>query len=245
MIDPSANCLARPLDAVLTKRVLRAAHRVFHLTSVEKAGVEMVAGDGVRREELHNGLDADSFISPVDHEGVTVLYLARLQSRKRPLEFVAAAKSVAEQFPQVRFRMVGPDEGQGEQVTQAIRLAGLGERLVWDGPLDRDGCRKAMSEADIYVLPSVDEPYPMSVLEAMGAHLPVIITESCGLAPAVAAGGAGVVTTEATGAIVPAIETFLADPEARRATGERARQLVMEEFSMGPILDQLLHAYGS
>lgn len=243
MIDPSDNPLAKPLDAVLTKRVLRAARRVFHLTPVEKAGVQAVAGPGVRLEELHNGLDEDSLITPVAHPGVTVLYLARLQARKRPMEFVGAAKALADRFPDARFRMVGPDEGEGDQVKQAIQASGLGDRLAWDGPADRDGCRRAMAEADIYVLPSVDEPYPMSVLEAMGAHLPVIITESCGLAPAVDAGRAGTVTSEQSGAIIAAVEKFLADPAERAATGERARRLVVEEFSMGPIIDKLVQCY--
>lgn len=245
MIDPSDNPLARPLDSILTRRVLRVAHKVFHLTPVEKAGVEAVAGPRVRLEELHNGLDEDSLITPVRHDKVTVLYLARLQARKRPLEFVAAAKALASRFPQSRFRMVGPDEGQGNQVAAAISQSGLGERLVWDGPADRDGCRAAMAQADVYVLPSVDEPYPMSVLEAMGAQLPVIITESCGLAPAVSAADAGTVTTDQPGAVVEAIARYLEDPQARLAAGERARKLVVEHFSMNPIVEQLIRSYAS
>ncbi|WP_420176031.1 glycosyltransferase [Luteococcus sp. OSA5] len=243
MIDPSDKLLAKPLDAALTRRVLRAAARVFFLTPVERQGVIDVAGPRIRVEELHNGLNADSMPSPREHQHITVLYLARLQARKRPLVFVEAATELAPEFPDVHFRMVGPDEGQGDEVAAAIATAGLGERLRWDGPADREGCQDAMSTADIYVLPSVDEPYPMSVLEALAARLPVILTDTCGLAPAVARADAGTVTTHDPAEIAPAVRKYLADAELRRLTADRAQKLIRDEFSMEPIVNQLLTAY--
>ncbi|MEL4357775.1 MULTISPECIES: glycosyltransferase [unclassified Luteococcus] len=243
MIDPSQKLLARPLDAALTRRVLRAAARVFHLTEVERQGVLAVGGPRLRVEELHNGLDADSMPSPKEHAEVTVLYLARLQARKRPLVFVQAATELAREFPEVGFRMVGPDEGEGPAVAAAIQAAGLGRRLRWDGPADRAGCQEAMATADLYVLPSVDEPYPMSVLEALAARLPVVLTDTCGLAPAVARGAAGTVTTNDPAEIAAAIRRYLADPGLRRQTGERAQRLIRDEFSMRPIVEQLVSAY--
>ncbi len=243
MIDPSEKLLAKPLDAVLTRRVLRAAARVFFLTPVERQGVLDVAGPSIRVEELHNGLNADSMPSPREHEHITVLYLARLQARKRPMVFVEAAKQLAPEFPDVRFRMVGPDEGQGGEVAAAIAAADLGDRLRWDGPADRAGCQEAMATADVYVLPSIDEPYPMSVLEALATRLPVILTDTCGLAPAVERGRAGTVTTNDPAEIAPAIRTYLADPALRGETAQRARDLIRQEFAMGPIIEQLLSAY--
>lgn len=243
MIDPSDKLLAKPLDAALTRRVLRAAQRVFYLTDVERAGVQEVAGNQVRLEELHNGLDADSMPSPRAHERTTVLYLARLQERKRPIVFINAAKELSPEFPDVQFRMVGPDEGQGEQVRDAIAASGLGDRLVWDGPKDRAGCQEAMSTADVYVLPSVDEPYPMSVLEALAAKLPVVLTDTCGLAPAVERSRAGTVTTNDPAEIAPAIRNYLASAELRHETAQRAGALIAAEFAMRPIVEQLLGAY--
>lgn len=243
MIDPSDKLLAKPLDAVLTRRVLRAAAKVFFLTRVERKGVLDVAGPRIRVEELHNGLNADSMPSPREHEHTTVLYLARLQARKRPLVFVEAAKELAPEFPDVYFRMVGPDEGQGDEVATAIAASGLGERLRWDGPADRVGCQDAMATADIYVLPSVDEPYPMSVLEALAARLPVVLTDTCGLAPAVGRAGAGTVTTNDPSEIAPAIRKYLQDADVRRSAADRAQELIRSEFSMRPIVEQLLNAY--
>lgn len=249
MIDPSSNPLAGPLDAGLTKTVLRRASRVFFLTPVEAEGLRAVAGEDLALEELHNGIDVAG--EPTERAGadgsepdsVEVLYLARLQERKRPLVFVAAAKELAGIYPQARFRIVGPDEGQGDAVQSAIAQTGLGGRLHWDGPASSAASREAMERADIYVLPSVNEPYPMSVLEAMATGLPVIITDTCGLAPAVERGGGGIVVTDEPREVRDAIASMLADPAQRRAYGVAAAQLIRDEFSMGPIVEQLLTAY--
>ena len=243
MIDPSDNPLAKPLDAALTRRVLRAAKRVFFLTDAEAAGLEAVEPTA-KLERLRNGLDARTDVSPrvADHPP-HVLYLARVQRRKRPLSFVHAARTLAPEFPEVRFRMVGPDEGEGDAVRAAIAASGLGERLQWTGPADRAACQAAMDAADLYVLPSVDEPYPMSVLEAMAAGLPVILTDTCGLAPAVDAGGAGAVTGPEAEDVTAAVRRFLADPALREQASANALTLIRDEFSMHEIIEQLLRAY--
>lgn len=246
MIDPSSNPLAVPLDAALTRRVLRRAQRIFHLTDVEADGIRDVAGDDVRLEHLRNGVDArpearPRGASPRAH----VLYLARVQERKRPLSFVHAATKLGPEFPDVTFQMIGPDEGgAGESVRAAIAASGLGGRLVWTGPADRAACRAAMDAADLYVLPSVNEPYPMAVLEAMASGLPVVITDTCGLAPAVEAAGAGLVTSADPMAVTEAVRSFLVHPERRHEASRRALQLIATDFAMEPIVNQLVRAYG-
>lgn len=246
MIDPSSNPLAVPLDAALTRRVLRRADHVFHLTDVEAGGIRAVAGDGVRLEHLRNGVDARPDAEPRPATSrAHVLYLARVQERKRPLSFVHAATRLAPEFPDATFRMVGPDEGgAGEAVRAAIAASGLGDRLVWTGPADRAECRAAMDAADLYVLPSVNEPYPMAVLEAMASGLPVVVTDTCGLAPAVRQASAGLVTTADPGDVTAAVRTLLADPGRRHEASRRALQLIAADFAMEPIVEQLLRAYG-
>ena len=197
MIDPSDNPLAGPLDAVLTRRVLRGAHRVLHLTAKERGDVAQVAGGPVNLMELHNGMPVSPRPrTPREDGSCRVLFLARLQERKRPLAFVAAARALADRFPKATFTLVGPDEGQGAAVRRAIAEAGLGERLAWAGPADSAGAARWMADSDLYVLPSVNEPYPMSVLEAMSSGLPVVVTDTCGLADTVRRTGSGAVVDD-------------------------------------------------
>ena len=90
-----------------------------------------------------------------------------------------------------RFTLVGPDEGEGP----ALRAALDGEsQISWEGALAPGAIPRRMAAASVYVLPSVREPYPMSVLEAMSVGLPVVVSADCGLAPLVERTHCGIVT---------------------------------------------------
>ncbi|SPF67645.1 Glycosyltransferase subfamily 4-like, N-terminal domain [Propionibacterium ruminifibrarum] len=244
MIDASDNPLAAPLDAAMTARVLRNCVRVFHLTRREHDDLRSLFGDGLRLAELHNGVLVPDRPPERDPQAApTVLYLARVQERKRPGTFVEMARRLADEFPTARFVMIGPDEGLGAELRSKIATAGLGDRLVWKGPATHAEGIRAMAESDVYVLPSVDEPYPMSVLEAMSQGLPVVLTDSCGLAPVVAQHDAGIVTDASAAQVTSAVRALLADPAERRAAGERAHATARDEFGMAAIAQQLVDAY--
>lgn len=244
MIDASRNPLAGPLDALLTRRVLRGAHQVLHLTPREAEDLRGVAAGPIALRELHNGMPhAPQARGRGERDAPRVLYLARLQERKRPLTFVATARALAERYPRASFTLVGPDEGQGEAVREAIAASGLGERLTWAGPVDAAGAREWFADSDIYVLPSVAEPYPMSVLEAMSAGLPVVITDSCGLAPTVRRTGAGVVVGPGQDELDAALAGLLDDAAARREMGRVASETIEREYGMAAVVERLLAAY--
>ena len=80
-----------------------------------------------------------------------------------------------------------------------------------------------MAAAYAYVLPSVDEPFPMTVLEAMAAGKPVIVTDSNGLAGAVRDYGAGIVVPgDSAQALVEAMQRLVSEPTlAERMAGTR------------------------
>lgn len=242
MIDQSSNPLARPLDAALTRRVLRDAHRVFHLTELERLSLVAVGGDGLRLEELPNGVPM-SDIAPATGSP-RVLYLARLAPRKRPGVFVSAAEALAREFPDAAFRLVGPDEGEGDRIGMATeRARSAGVDIEWEGPLAPEMTTKRMAEATVYVLPSIDEPYPMSVLEAMSVGLPVIVTETCGLAPVVRQASAGLVVDHSTDALIDAMRRLLAEPVAAVAMGQSGRDFVRDRLGMAAIAERLEAAY--
>lgn len=247
MIDESSNPLTVPLDAVMTRKALRDAAAVTYLTPEERRSLEAVGRGSARLAPLANG------VPPADHSGgdreqaerSEVLYLARLAPRKNPLMFAQVATELAADFPTTQFRLVGPDEGAGGAVSRLIETAGLGDRLRWEGALAPDATLERMREAAVYVLPSVNEPYPMSVLEAMSVGLPVVVTDTCGLAGFVAEHRAGVVVDADPGALRAAIAEFLADPDAAREAGRRGRAAVSQHRSMSTVADELEKLYSA
>lgn len=249
MIDPSGHPLAKPLDRVLTVPALHGAERVLHLTETERQGLVRVAGDGPVLTELPNGV-------PVPHDGPStsqpsrpgsrreVLYLARLAPRKRPGVMLDVASALHTEFPDVDVAIVGPDEGEGEQVTARAReLAADGVGVSVSGPVPPEHTLDRMRQAAVYVLPSVDEPFPMSVLEAMSLGLPVVITDSCGLAGPIKRAEAGLVVDPTPARIVDAVRTLVADPTLAARLGDNARRLVREQFSIEAVVDQLESYY--
>lgn len=246
MVMPSGHPFAAPLDAVLTRRVVARASTSFALTPVEEAGLRTLFGRAATVRRLVNGV-------PLPAEGVPlaeprhpeVLFLARLHARKRPLAFVEAAARLAARFPTARFTLVGPDEGQAAAVRERIAdLPGDARaRVTWEGALPPERTARRLARSALYVLPSVDEPFPMSVLEAMSCGVPVVVTRSCGLAAPVERAGAGAVVGEDVDDLVAAVAAFLEDPAHRRATGARARELVREDYSMETVAEELEQAY--
>lgn len=241
MIDPSARALARPLDLLLTRRVLAGARAVMYLTELERENLERVGGPGLRLAHVPNGVPlTDVVAAPSSRE---VLYLARLAPRKRPRAFVEMAAALAARHPDASFRLVGPDEGEGTAVNSGIEMLGPAVDVSWEGPLAPERTQQRMSSAQVYVLPSVDEPYPMSVLEAMSIGLPVVVTDTCGLAPLIRRWDAGRVVDSRLSSLVDAVDQLLADPDGARAAGVRGREAVREHLSMASVVRLLEQLY--
>lgn len=242
MVVESDNILSRPLDMLMTRYVMSRAARVFYLTESELSSLNALFPDA-HPEHLRNGIRTTEPRIGQPPAPLEVLYLARLHERKRPVDFVKMATQLASEFPEARFRMLGPDEGEGEAVSAAIEDARLGGRLVWEGAVPPSQTAAAMARASIYVLPSISEPYPMSVLEALSHSLPVVITDTCGLAALVGQAGAGAVVQAGPAPVTEAVRHLLDDFDARMTASIAAYELASRELGMESVTRQLTQAY--
>jgi len=239
MVVPSKRPLAAPVDAAWTRKVLRSAGAVFYLNPRERAQLIAVAGRDLRLQPLSNGVPEYPTAAPPAGPP-EVLFAARMHPRKRPVAFVEMAKALLDAGLDARFTLIGPDEGEGP----ALRAALAGQaRITWEGALPHSAMPARMASASVYVLPSVREPYPMSVLEAMSVGLPVVVSEDCGLAHLVERTDCGVVVEPEVPALAAAVESILADPLLARAMSGRARDTVRTELCMAEVGDRLVDSY--
>ncbi|TFC05565.1 glycosyltransferase [Cryobacterium adonitolivorans] len=243
MIDESSNPLAVPLDAALTRPVLRDARRILSLTPREESDLRKVGGPHLVISRIPNGVPRSHPPAPGSSGRREALFLARLQKRKRPQLFVEAAVQIAGRFRDVQFTLIGPDEGEGRAVQDRIDDSGHADRIVWSGALPPEATLERMRSASVYVLPSVDEPFPMSVLEALSVGLPVIITDTCGLAPFVRAAEAGVVIDDSQESLTLALESLLTDEALARRMGGNGRELIERDFSIDSVATLLAGHY--
>jgi glycosyltransferase involved in cell wall biosynthesis len=239
MVVPSHHPLAGPLDAVWTRKVLQDAKAVLYLTEQERTQLEQVARARLHLVEVGNGVP-DYAAAGRRTDTPEVLFVARLHARKHPAAFVDMAKTLLGEGLDARFTLVGPDEGEGAAVREAIESE---PRIAWEGPLPPAAIAQRMADARVYVLPSEREPYPMSVLEAMSVGLPVVISADCGLAPLVEQAGCGIVTDGQTAEFVAAVRKILNDESLAQTMGDRGRATAQAKFGMQAVGDRLIDIY--
>ncbi|MEU6017066.1 glycosyltransferase [Streptomyces sp. NPDC047515] len=252
MVDPTEKRVAQLTDLLGVRKVLREADAVLHLTETERLDVNAVAAPVplTRTVRLVNGVKPQE-PRPVRTPGrpPTVLFLARIQERKRPEDFVAAMPSVLAEHPDARFVLAGPDTGALSATLELARGLGVMESLDQVGPLGHEEVLAAGRRADVYVLPSIEEPLGVSVLEAMSVGTPVVITRTCGLGPDVARAGAGRVIDSRVGEdgenalkVARAVLELL-EPEVNARAGKAAWDLVNEHFTIDVVTRTLRRTY--
>ncbi|MDG1838487.1 MAG: glycosyltransferase family 4 protein [Phycisphaerales bacterium] len=131
---------------------------------------------------VYNGVAIDpiaSGVKPIGRREKIVLYFGRITRQKGPEYFIRAAKRVLEVEPSVRFIVAG----SGDLYRRCIELAaelGIGQHFLFTGFLRGPDIEKVFAMADLFVMPSVSEPFGIAPLEAMGHNVPVLISKSSG-----------------------------------------------------------------
>ena len=109
-----------------------------------------------------------------------VTFLGRVTFQKGPDYFVETAKRVLEKDSNVRFVLAG-DGDMMPHIIERVAELGIADRFHFTGFLRGDDINKMFGMSDVYVMPSISEPFGISPLEAMRAHVPVVISKQSGV----------------------------------------------------------------
>ncbi len=143
-----------------------------------------ISGDKV--EVVYNGVErngGDNWAlagTGIEKDEKIVLFLGRITMQKGPEYFLQAAKKVLDKIDNVKFVMAG----SGDLMHRAVELAaelGIGQKVLFTGFLRGEEVQKIYKMADLYVMPSVSEPFGIAPLEALGNDVPVIISKQSGV----------------------------------------------------------------
>ncbi len=110
-----------------------------------------------------------------------VLFMGRITMQKGPEYFVAAARRVLERMSNVRFVIAGSGDLAGG-IVELVAREGLGRKIVFTGFLRGAEVARMFQAADLFVMPSVSEPFGLVPLEALAHGVPVIISKQSGVA---------------------------------------------------------------
>jgi glycogen(starch) synthase len=168
----------------IERQGVHAAQRVIAVSHLTKN--ILVARYGVPPEKIevvYNAIDevnGGGTPPPITRDEKIVLFLGRITMQKGPEYFIAAAKRVLEVISNVRFVMAG----SGDMMRRMIELAaemGIGHKVLFTGFLRGDDVARVFKMADLYVMPSVSEPFGIAPLEALAHDVPVIISKQSGV----------------------------------------------------------------
>ena len=172
-----------------------------------------------------------------------VLFLSRLDPKKGLDLLLPAFGRVRARYPEAVLVVAG--DGDPNFVTglkQQASSLGLDSGIVWTGFLRGEEKNAALADADLYVLPSYSENFGVAVVEAMGAGLPVIVSDQVGIHREIARAQAGLVVECTVERIESALMTAIGDDGLRARMGANAARLA-RQFSPEAVAPQVAAVY--
>ena len=133
---------------------------------------------------VHNAVDFSGRTNLQVERGVrdkVVTFLGRITFQKGPEYFIEAAAKVLKRCGNVRFVMAGSGDMLNRCIRHVARL-GISDRFHFTGFLRGADVQKMFALSDVYIMPSVSEPFGISPLEAMQTNVPTIISKQSGVA---------------------------------------------------------------
>lgn len=168
----------------IERRGMHGATRAIAVSMLTKnVCINRYGVNGSKIDVVYNGVDLDpaaAGMERIESKDKIVLYFGRITMQKGPEYFIQAAKKVLEHMDNVKFVVAG----SGDQAQRMIEMAatlGIGNKVLFTGFLRGRDIARVFSMADLYVMPSVSEPFGIAPLEAMSHNVPVLISKSSGV----------------------------------------------------------------
>ena len=169
----------------IEKRGMEAADKVITVSDLTRNIVITKYGiDPAKVVTVHNAVDFSGRSEVKVEKGVkdkVVTFLGRITFQKGPEYFIEAAAKVLKRCDNVRFVMAGSGDMMNRSIRQVARL-GISDRFHFTGFLRGNEVQKTFALSDVYVMPSVSEPFGISPLEAMRSGVPSVISRQSGAA---------------------------------------------------------------
>ena len=245
--------LKKIFDRFFGYRILRDASKIIASTKIEAEQYKQMGVNEDKIEIVPNGIDLSEYDNlpergkfrkrySIKEDKKMILYLGRIHKIKGIDLLVKAFSDLIKESDDVRLVIVGPDDGFLSTLKKQIEDLNISNRILFTGLLPEKDTFGAYVDADVYVLPSVYETFPVTVLEACACGTPVIVTDRCGIADIVN-NNVGYVVEYNKDQLQDAIFKILTNVELRRYFGEGGKKLVREKFSWNIVVEHLEKIY--
>lgn len=239
-------------DRLFSFRMLKNASKVIALTPAETQQYVNIGIPKEKIETIPNGINLSNYRDlptrgtfrkkfAISNNQKIVLYLGRIHKVKGLDILLEAFARVVAKLQDVKLVIAGPDDGYLEELERLIKALGIENHVHVVGPVYGIDKLTAYVDADVYVLPSRYETFPMSVLEAVACGTPVILSENCGVAEYFK-DRVGLVVKPDSSHLKEALLEILQNHERRMFFRENCRD-VIEDFSISQTVSMLEKIY--
>ena len=176
---------------------------------------------------IPNGVNIEDF-NPSEHAVGTknVLFIGRLSIEKGIKYLVAASKKIKEEYPNSTFTVIAPS------ASSYINILNANDIEVITAPLSFEELKQYYTRADIFVLPSLHEAFPLVILEAMSCGVPVIASDVGGISDIILDGETGfLVKPQNSTEIFTKIDYLFTHNNERLKMGRQAYKRIKEKFT--------------
>lgn len=253
-IAPHYTLFGGAFDSVFGKPVLENADLII---SVSKWAVGDIAKYGLPRGKMvcvHNGVSPKEY-RPSAHraarfrkkhalEGKKILLFVGRVIRQKGIEYlIDAMPLVLKRVPQARLVVVGRGN-RLEKMRSRVAKLGLQGKVHFEGFLDEEELKDALCACNVFVLPSLWEVLPVSILEAMACGKPIVASDVGGNGELVRRGHNGfLVPKKNSRRLAEKIVRVLSDEQLAGRMGRNSRERVVSEFNWELIASQTISAY--
>lgn len=173
-----------------------------------------------------------------------ILILGRIDPDKGLDLALQALSRIVPRFTDVTLVIAGPEEdGQIRSLQALARELKLNDHVLFPGLLNSSQRLEALADADLFLSPSRSENFGLSIVEAMACGLPVVVSDQVGVADIIVKEEAGLVVPLDPAHMADAVLQILDGPSLGRQLGERALQVVSENFASEAVARHLLHEF--
>ena len=231
--------------AGLIERSLIRRGRYASITTVDRFSVRALKDLGFRDAILvPNGVDAAEFAGPRQRDGpLRFLFVGRHVFQKGIDRLLEAAARVRPRIVDGFVLELAGDGPERPRLERRARDLDLGRKVRFLGSLDRPQLLEAYRRADVFVLPSRFEGFPLVILEAWSAGLPVIATSVGGVPDLCGPRNSVLVPSDDLDALGDAMVSLAQDSARREALGAAGRSVVLQHYTWDAIADRYEEVY--
>jgi len=250
--DYGKTILKTTYDLVWGYEILRFANRVVALTEQE---VEQYIMMGVKKRRISlipNAIDVNAFTSlslngafrkkyNIPEKDKIILFLGRIHKIKGLDLLLDAYRKIRNEYDDVKLVVVGPDDGYLHQFLDRVNKLGLERDVIVTGPLFGVEKLSAYVDADLFVLPSMYETFPMTILESYMCGTPAVVTQNASASSLIRE--ICMISEPTENALKKNVLRLLSDEVLRNEVVNVGKKAIIKNYSWEKILPKYVELY--